>query len=763
MPPDPGRNLSSSERSRTAVADIGHVAPDFTPVRHVNTLVIRPTYRLTLRLGNIEDLFPNAPNTQAGRMERMQVLGLFYFPLGHSQRNTAFGPCWNHFSNVILPAGTNADNAIQDWLKNRVIDTGRFPQPADDAANPQAANFGMIRQPGGYTWFNAVAGLQPDPNLDANFPELAFGQNAHSAESSFTDTARSGNTVLGKIPLVVKVEKRNESSGDWEPVRDAWVYFQLQRPYDLPANHVLNRPALRDWNLASPTAAHHNAGAGVGPKKLNDSEEARNANAQDPQVNNAHRDRGGKRGHGGLGLGTDVDNVIFRTQSTPGFNTAHGARPLSHTAYPLALRATPAGQSHRHAVKAKTNSDGETGVIFMPSRCGGDRYRLRAYIGPGTLASDGTGARAVRVDTGTLVNWRNIRISRVIRQPANNVEAASLLAQAAAAPYAIANQTAYLRSAGVVDSTNTNVGLPNLNFTRVGNGTTSFDGLRQAYQKAFTEIEFDTAAEANAPQALTAADWTRGVQNAIADGNLGMVAHGIQDGAGLRLDLALWLCTDLAAINQNNALCHLPMRTPQAYDAAVAARVAAGGANAMRFNFGSAAWNALAVPAGGGAGLPPLQILFWAYLIPGFLRGVSANGHLPGLTLIHGAFGATWQVLRLLPRSSGFGGWYRSCAIWLGNDAYPRVTPGTPNALQVPQPAGKGSYDFTCNCCHEMGHMLFRQHAPGNPAASRIVPARHDPHADNVCVMSYQDCEGQFCAKCLFALRGWNMVPMTAV
>jgi hypothetical protein len=27
--------------------------------------------------------------------------------------------------------------------------------------------------------------------------------------------------------------------------------------------------------------------------------------------------------------------------------------------------------------------------------------------------------------------------------------------------------------------------------------------------------------------------------------------------------------------------------------------------------------------------------------------------------------------------------------------------------------------------------------------------------------LSYQNCEGQFCAKCLFALRGWNLAQIT--
>ena len=51
---------------------------------------------------------------------------------------------------------------------------------------------------------------------------------------------------------------------------------------------------------------------------------------------------------------------------------------------------------------------------------------------------------------------------------------------------------------------------------------------------------------------------------------------------------------------------------------------------------------------------------------------------------------------------------------------------------------------------------MFCLHANPPEAFNAI---RHDPAANNlsVCVMSYQNCEGHYCAKCLFALRGWNL------
>ena len=77
--------------------DVGHVAPSFES-KHVtvNSLVIRPELRVSLRLGDFENLFANAlddkkpAKRRAARMERMQALGLFYFPLKHAKAEKAF-------------------------------------------------------------------------------------------------------------------------------------------------------------------------------------------------------------------------------------------------------------------------------------------------------------------------------------------------------------------------------------------------------------------------------------------------------------------------------------------------------------------------------------------------------------------------------------------------------------------------------------------------------------------------------------------------
>ena len=164
----------------------------------------------------------------------------------------------------------------------------------------------------------------------------------------------------------------------------------------------------------------------------------------------------------------------------------------------------------------------------------------------------------------------------------------------------------------------------------------------------------------------------------------------------------------------------------------------------------------------GGNSVWNIQRLIGSYLVPGFIRSLSSNGYLPGMCIIQGAYACTWTLIHNYPQgdysvSSGESTDYRAGAIWAGAAAYP-------TAPVVPAPALTrlpwSSYGFNSNTCHEIGHTLYCLHS--NPPEF-VNAGRHDPasHNRSVCVMSYQNCEGQFCAKCLFAQRGWNLAQLT--
>ena len=71
MPSDPGANLGR-EKLPTNPQDIGHVAPVLEGDPRYNSLVIRAEYRVSLRLGDMDDMFADAADTTRGPRSKRQ-------------------------------------------------------------------------------------------------------------------------------------------------------------------------------------------------------------------------------------------------------------------------------------------------------------------------------------------------------------------------------------------------------------------------------------------------------------------------------------------------------------------------------------------------------------------------------------------------------------------------------------------------------------------------------------------------------------------
>jgi len=796
MPPDPTASVTpatSPGRLPTPETEIGHIVPSFDSPERFNALVIRADLRISIRLGDIDAIFPHAPDSERGRMERLQVLGLFYFPLDHARAQTAFrgipasagadpAPAfmgaWEYFKTRIMNAASDAqaDAEIKRLLTQWIVDTGQLPPPANDPNAPEAANFKKIRIPGGYTFFDSwqfPKGLNNNHDNRPAYRDSSLGTNLYTVESRF----RTDNPILGKIPLVALVEKRDPTTAEWKPLKDAWVYFQLIPPYPLPAfdparsvAEQLNCPPIRDTTVGPPfPGAPVRPVALAGPMKTINREQnpaaARAPAADDPQAGNCRFDRGGLQGRGAANAGTDVAGVIFSTTSLAGFNSAPPAAradlprpPLPP--FPLAVNAA-AGGVHLHAVKAQTNARGEAGVIFTPSRCGGDRYRFRAYVGPTTVTGggrDGTGAQAVAVDTGTLVLWRHMRVSRVVRQPIGQ-PAAVLMQELTDPAYNHLNTDpvnpattpiGYLRRAYMIHPNNTaRPPLPavdfsfNFNPATQASPPTAFDSFPVAWAKAFVEVELDRTAQASPPEALSAADWQAAREQARRDARLGQLS------VGTRFDLDRLMHMEAGStVTVESAVVHLPLRTPQAYNASLPAGTAA---NRRFGNGNNTAGN--------------LASLVQSWMLPGFLRRITNNGFMPGLTVLTGGYGVSYALVRrdIVGDNSGWSLEYRGGLVWAGAPFYSN-TVSTPPLPVASRPPWSG-YSFTSNACHEVGHIMFRLHGPGNDpgmgAGGGGNAAVHDDIAgtqnESICVMSYMTCEGDFCARCLLAFRGWDI------
>lgn len=702
------------------MATSASVAPDFDVRSHVNTLRVKPEYRITLRVGEIEDLFKHGPGTREGRRERLQILGLFYFPLSHAKADARYEKTWAWVKERLFGVSSDpeADAILKKAVKCRVLGGAKpagwsdapaeLPPDAADPAKPEASNFAKIRVPGGYACnYSADGGI--DINLDPNCPAEFITNSLFEHEAQFY----RDNPVLGTIPLVASVERRPPGGGDWAKAEGVDVHFQLVPAYaDLPAydpaapaSEQFNRPPLRSTDQGCPES-----GGGKGAQKRYDAEEGHALDPADPRGRNCHDAYGGKRGKG-------IDE-IFSVAKTPGFHEPHGGRALPHAPYEKAETATAVGDAHKHAVKTKTNADGEAGVLFMPSRMGGDRYRIRAYL---PVTGDGERAGSVAATTGTFVVWRNIRISRILRHEVGPAPDPRLLAQAV--PHKIRTAEAYLKIAGAHDGASTFYGLDTINLG-VADGTTSgraFDPMPRQFARAFCELELDP----NAVETLSAADyeeaWRLGAEDAAA--NLNRAKHKrafdkIQD-----IDVEALYCRDLTFASPETTVCALPMRSPLEYNATVPAkRALVKGMIADQ--------------------VKQIVSLTENFALNGFLRSLSWNGALPGLTLVYGALGYTWQLL-LGNHCSGLMENFRGAFLWYGAEGYGRLV-----------------YDCASNSCHELGHALFMPHGP-NVGSSLPEKKAHDDLGDCVCVMSYELCAGLYCGKSLMSLRGWNIANMT--
>jgi len=829
MPADPGAGLNSPpEGTATTPTDIGHVAPSFENGHVVyNTLVVRPEYRISLRLGDIDRLFPWPIDTKAGRLARMQVLGLFYWPISHriaagkepqpagarmAANQSGYVAAWRYFkekfcgvAKATLDANPEAENdkgdaelakRLKEWIVQRCDGTaagssynaggatsggGEMPLPApeDDQGNPEAdetkGHFGKLRMPGGWVFFSGGSGH--DPNQDSSMAgkgiEMAMYDSVYALEAKCHEI----NKVGGKIPLVAKVEKLDPGTAEWKPAKNMYVYFQLLKPYDLPAfdpvrkaHQQLNHPPLIDsvYSVTDPTPANVNAGQHQKWFQEEWDKYLYDANSENPQVNNCHEDCGGKRKTGNQEDGSDVKNIILQTGKVAGFSDEFADPPadiLDDGKGKRVLDPKPSlkeieevtDTNYPHSVKAKTNDDGEAGVIFLPSRCAGDRYRFRAFLGPDTFngaGSDGTGLQAVRADTGTLVIWRNLRMSRFLRQTMTGwaalkdkmvnqhhgrVDNAALGAN---------DKRDWSKRFGVTSAANAWVGLPDLDFDTISDGkwkTTTHtgsdeDGIRIALAKAFCEFETDPGFVAN--EAMTQAEWDAAVLCGIADAK---DVYLPSDQFAGHFDVDTLYYREVANADINNVNCGFifPARNAFAYAAAN------GLGHALLTGPDGDLWKSQVI-----------RSIFFSYLYPGFLRHITHNGVLPGVTIVQGPAltnleSETGYEMGLLGIGTAFNGAF----VVSGQAAYATKIGNLPDI----------GYGYTACVVHEMGHCIFKVHAPGHGgSAGGTRENRHDSNGNLTVAGNNANGEpkgepkhGTFCSRCLMQLRGWNILGNT--
>ena len=880
MPPDPGAKITGDKNPPTKPEDVGHVAPSFEAPKTFNTLVIRPEYRISLELGDIESLFPWPIDSYAGRAARLQVLGMFYFPLNHrcaagsdtdpvsgmtrkpdvpkatmAANREGYKSAWDYFLQKfcgVAKADLNKDASdrkgeaelkkrLKEWIVQQMNKTaaggpgGHLPKaaPLDDKKKPQADeakfHFAKIRLPGGYP------SLSKNQLGEYTADQTISGMHFYDSRYEHEWNCYKANPVLGLIPLVATVEKRDPAKDEWKPVENVTVHFQLHKPYDLPAydaarkpNEQLNRPAMigSSFSLSHPTPPNYASGAG--PKYFDGLWQKYQENKNTPLVNNAHVDCGGKRISGDKQDGSDVaaagrnadeqrQKSLFWLGDYAGFTKKHDAPPVGFHNFKVAADGTKGDAlvareitpepkwfkkaeavndaKHPHCVKIKTNEEGKAGVIFLPSRSAGDRYRFRVYLASdgNAFESDGKDAKAVRVETGTFVTWRNMRLTRVIRMGANE---AGMQTTAPAKLMAVqyydstgtlggAETTANITAArmknwakyyGVLhDTTLAWSGLPAFDLDTVSTGAidSKFDGMRAGFARAFCELETDPGAIGGFTNDEFRASAKQGYDDCVKAQALS-TNNNVKK---IHLDVLFWR-TQANPEQVNNITDGIsaalgfpcPMRAYKAYDTVANTRYPGEAAPVrMRTGVNQATMRGEA------------KTLATGPFLTGFARQSSINGFLPGMVVIQGAAFYSTEREHL--------GWLdgigmvnvNACYVMHGAANYRDVIGRKldPAKLKHTSAADQAEYaGFIPVVLHEMGHCIFRVHAPGlwkgNPAGG-VILGRHDCHGHltteatdgsgepkgepryMTCLMSYRNNDGLFCSRCLFELRGWNI------
>ncbi|MFH1573869.1 MAG: hypothetical protein ABIG68_07775, partial [Acidobacteriota bacterium] len=507
----------------------------------------------------------------------------------------------------------------------------------------------------------------------------------------------------------------------WGPGPDGLrVHFQLIPP-GAPAAGSPVATALRsapvtnsqethtDSSTTPPTVTNFTFNMTGSPQSYIAAEKARIARAAgDPQADNAHNQVGGKRGN--PAAGNDRSRNILEQGGA--------ARAGFHDRLNLAAAQ---GSSHPHAVRAATNSEGKAGLIFMPSWTGGDRYRIRAFLDPipepgADQASNGTELFAARAETGTLVVWRILRLSKYMRWD--------------------------YPGAGV-DPQHT------MHFNRCGRALNDFDTqgyIHDEYQRGWLDVTVENLA--GSPQAISQAEWRRAIQ--FARSRIRPTLSGRYNFNMLLPD------TTAVAGAHNDGPGLIRFLTAAQYDAAPKGAPPPGG------------WTTAVGNANFLSDMGELMHAMSAEIMEYFSRNaisgmtiiqcpIMTSVEADSPTLADGTFAIMSDPSSGNWFRSGWGGMRRGCYVTFGNRTY--SNPSFP-------------YDHNSNAMHETGHTMYCPHqyteAPQvNTGAAGSSGGRFDEHDyHDLCVMGYMSRrpggQADFCGRCLLLFAGWDTHGMPA-
>lgn len=633
-------------------------------------------FRIRLQLGDIDKVFePIRANeaTDTGVRQRLQAIGFLYEPLDRGAIGAIAGHAWNHFKAVEgVPDNADAVARLRERVRDTIVQGGTLPAPGD---------FNRIRIPGTY----CVSDTDRDGGFFGN-PSTAAGTAHFRVQEE--EKVWNANARLGLIPIEAVLEER--TGNDWGPARaGVRVHFQMIEPDAIPDGSAFKAPAARNAALASNGVSKGTPYAfnptGHPDGYVTTQRTAQAPVADDPQVDNAHTDVGGKRGNDAVGASRD-DNVLATGNRLTSFHDE------------LSLQ-DAAASAHDDAVVVETNDAGRAVAMLMPSRMGGDRYKLRVFLDPvpepgNDQASSGTEVWAVAAETGTLVVWRILRFSKYL-------------------------QWNYPPGVPATEQNRCSGALNNLDFTGV---------IASEYSKAWCDVVVEP--QARTAQVITQAQYQQAIR--FARGRVAPATSGTWN-----LNVLLPDSTSTAGVNNPRAG-FINILSAAAYDAAPKGPPPPGG------------WTAA---TGNPSFLADMGIVMHA--VKNEMMEFFTRNALSGLTVIQVPVMTSLESTTNgnLPlgwwKRSGWGGIRRGCYLAFGSNTYSNVNFPYDHNRNTMHECGHTLY-----CPHQ-----YTDPATVNQSAGDATHATWDEHDyKDLCVMGYMNRRpnGDFCGRCLLLFAGWD-------
>jgi len=466
-----------------------------------------------------------------------------------------------------------------------------------------------------------------------------------------------------------------------------------------------------------------------------------------PQRFNAPATRGGKCGSG-VGAVLEIP-----TSRRAGF---HDKRPDQATDYGALELATIPGDTgtHPHAVQCITNDEGNAGVIFTPSRCGGDRYKFKVYLDPSSLADEDDEAPSP-VETGTMIVWRNIRLYRYIQKQTPSEGGYSdplkkTLSYGNSRPPASGTwKNMYLGSPvtdmALLPGADPEPKMQKIDPVWLENRITERGESKDTAKKSrlrYRPIEIEAATletELRRAYCELIADCS-GIEDLDLDELKEATKHGVK-AAELAGKLTTKVNWDELLYCDATSPFMINLRSFDEYNERI---------EVLKKTDPSADQYKPLIFA---THMPMFSGHTMQYLFEAILEQIAKGGVLPGITVIQVPRGSTWDHHALsvcTTITSGYGTASRGLYLSYTKDVYREEL---------------YAYAATSNTIHELGHVLGLAHQSVagtdiNDAHQKgLTEPYHTPEdGDVVCVMSYSGCYGDLCGECNLSLRGWNQI-----